>query len=77
MTETDFVGLDIGDTEAPIYPPKQAMIRELHFSAIDGLRYYPTKETEELLSLFTASKDSDICSAAKRTLKSISRKRKT
>lgn len=77
LTETDFVGLDIGDTEAPIYPPKQAMIRELRFSAIDGLRYYPTKETEELLSLFTASKDSDICSAAKRTLKSISRKRKT
>lgn len=28
LTETDFVGLDIGDTEAPIYPPKQAMIRD-------------------------------------------------
>lgn len=43
--------------------------RQLQFTAIDGLKYYPSSETTRIIQQYMASSDSDIRMAAKRTLK--------
>lgn len=48
--------------------------RELQFTAINGLRYYPSKETYDTIVSFLDSSDEDICAAARKTLKSLERK---
>lgn len=50
------------------YPPLSFIRRELKFTAIDSLKYYPSKNTFELIRNCTKDSDKDICSAAKKTL---------
>lgn len=49
------------------------MKRELTFTAIDGLQYYPSKEAIDVIKSFASSKDNDIRSAAKKTLKKMTK----
>jgi hypothetical protein len=49
--------------------------RQLMFSAIYGLRYFPSPEVEEIIKSFTESADKDIVAAAKKTMKVLEKKR--
>lgn len=62
---------DVGiyDSEQPYFPSLEFMKRELKFMAIDGLKYYPSAEAKDIITSLAASTDKDIKSAAKRTLK--------
>ena len=62
---------DVGlkDSEKPYFPSLDYIKRELIFTAIDGLKYYPSPEVRDVITSFEASADKDIQSAAKRTLK--------
>lgn len=59
--------------------PRQQRIahirRELQFTAISGLKYYPTPETEQVLLEFTKSPDKDIVLAAGKSLKTLEKKK--
>ena len=65
-----FSAQDFGiyDSEEPYFPPLEFMKRELLFTAINGLKYYPSPEVREIITSLAASADKDIKSAAKRTL---------
>lgn len=58
-------------SDVPFYPPLEFIKRELRFTAIDGLKYYPSSEVIGIIKSFTASADKDIRTAAKRTLKAL------
>lgn len=73
LSEKDFIELDVENCGTQTYPPKEFMVRELRFSAINGLKYYPSQETKILLEPFAVDENKDIQSAAKRTLKAISK----
>lgn len=51
------------------YPPLEHMKRELKFTAIERLKYYPSEETTDIITSFASSEDKDIKAVAKRTLK--------
>ena len=57
------------DDEALSYPPLDYMKRELVFTAIDGLKYYPSEEVRDIITSFATNADKSISAAAKRTLK--------
>lgn len=57
------------DTDEKFYPPLAWMKRELRFTAIHGLRYYPTADTIALIEPYVADVDSSVRAAAKKTLK--------
>lgn len=71
-----FSAQDVGiyDSEQPYFPPLEFMRRELTFTAINGLKYYPSAETMNVITSFAASADKDIRLAAKRTLKVLTMK---
>lgn len=62
---------DIGicDDGKIYFPPLEFIKRELKFTAIEGLKNYPSAETIDVITSLTASMDNDIKTAAKRTLK--------
>ena len=65
-----FSAQDVGiyDIEQPYFPSLEFMRRELLFTAINGLKYYPSAEAIDVITSLTTSPDKDIKSAAKRTL---------
>lgn len=67
---------DVGiqeDTNQLFYPSLEFIIRELKFTAIDGLKHFPSPETRTLIAALADSTDKDIRSAAKRTLTTLMR----
>ncbi|MGN1155745.1 MAG: hypothetical protein ACI4TK_06175 [Agathobacter sp.] len=64
---------DVGayNGEQACLPPLDFMKRELKFTAIEGLKYYPSAETTDVITFLAASADKDIEAAAKRTLKAL------
>lgn len=70
-----FSAQDVGiyDSEKPYFPPLEFMKRELIFTAIAGLKYYPSAEVREIIVSFANSADKDIKSAAKRTLMALTK----
>ena len=69
-----FSAQDVGiyDSE-PYFPSFEFMKRELTFTAIDGLKYYPSAEVMEIITSFANSTDKDIKSAAERTLTALTK----
>lgn len=65
-----FSAQDVGiyDDKQQYFPPLEFMKRELTFTAIYGLKYYPSEEVKSVITSLAASADKDIESAAKRTL---------
>ena len=65
-----FSAQDVGiyDSEQPYFPSLEFMKRELTFTAIDGLKYYPSAEVRSIITSLATSADKDIKLAAKRTL---------
>lgn len=65
-----FSAEDVGiyDSAQPYFPPFETIKRELIFTAIAGLKYYPSDEVKKIITSFINSTDEDIKSAAKRTL---------
>lgn len=65
-----FSAQDVGiyDSEQPYFPSLEFMKRELTFTAIDGLKYYPSAEVRGIIASLATSADKDIKLAAKRTL---------
>ena len=65
-----FSAHDIGicDDKQPCFPPLEFMKREVMFTAIYGLKYYPSEEVRNVITSLAISADKDIQSAAKRTL---------
>ena len=51
------------------YPPLSFIRRELKFTAIDSLKYYPSENTIKLIKSCMNDSDKDICSAAKKTFR--------
>lgn len=60
--------VSIYDSKQPYFPPLEFIKRELKFTAIDGLKYYPSAESTEIVTAFATSTDKAIKAAAKRTL---------
>lgn len=56
------------------YPSIESIKRELKFTALDGLKYYPTYETIEIVKQHTLNSDQDIKMVAKKTLKILEKK---
>ena len=44
-------------------------LRDIQFTAIAGLKYYPSEETKSIIRELSANHDKDIQSAAKKVLK--------
>ena len=66
----DDIGLEAN--EYTYFPPYPYICRELKFTAIYGLMYYPSKETVDALSNYLCDSDADIRSAANRAYKKVS-----
>ena len=71
-----FSDQDVGiyDSENPYFPPYEGMKRELTFTAIDGLKYYPSAEVREIITSFANSTDKDIKAAAEQTLTALNKR---
>ena len=65
-----FSAYDVGicDDKQQYFPSVEFMKRELTFTAIYGLKYYPSEEVRDIIASLETSADKDIKSAAKRTL---------
>lgn len=61
------------NSEDPCYPSLEFMRRELKFTAIEGLKYYPSGEVRGVIAALATGTDEDICAAAKGTLRIITR----
>lgn len=70
-----FSAQDVGiyDNGQQFFPPLEFMRRELIFTAIEGLKYYPSADVKEIITSFANSTDKDIKSAAKRTLTALTK----
>ena len=70
-----FSAQDVGicDSEQPYFPSLESMKRELTFTAINRLKYYPSAETLNVITSFLSSPDKDIKLATKRTLSALPR----
>lgn len=51
------------------FPPLEFIRRELKFTAIEGLKYYPSEETIRLIASLAAGADKSIKTAVNKTLK--------
>lgn len=58
------------------YPPLEFIRRELKFTAIEGLKYYPSQETTDVITSLLGSGDKDIEAAVKKILKYLAKKAK-
>ena len=65
-----FSAYDVGiyDDKQQYFPSFEFMKRELTFTAIYGLKYYPSEEASNIIMSLATSTDKDIKLAAKRTL---------
>lgn len=61
----------ISDDGKIYFPSLEFINRELKFTAIEGLKNYPSTETIDIISSLTNSADNDIKAAAKKTLKAL------
>lgn len=70
-----FTGQDVGFDEMTARNCEllEFMKRELRFTAIHGLKYYPSAEVMDIITSFASSTDRDIQLAAKRTLKTLTK----
>ena len=68
--EDSFSAYDVGiyDDKQQYFPSFEFMKRELTFTAIYGLKYYPSEEVSNIIMSLATSTDKDIKLAAKRTL---------
>lgn len=64
---------DIDDSEQPYFPPLECMKRELIFTAINGLKYYPSAEVIDVITSLATSADKDIRLMAKRILRALTK----
>ena len=66
---------DVGihNSEIKYFPSFAFIKRQLRFSGIQGLKYYPSNEIIDIITGYTFDKDSDIAIAAKKTLKALKR----
>ncbi len=73
--DDSFSAQDVGifDGEQQYFPSFEFIKRELKFTAINGLKYYPTEEVRSIVASLANSADKDIESAAKRTLKALTK----
>lgn len=69
-TNDSFSAQDVGiyDSEQLYFPSLEVMKRELIFTAIAGLKYYPSAEVMGIITSLATNTDEDIKLAAKRTL---------
>lgn len=61
------VGID--NIEKPYYPSFESIKRDLIFTAIEGLKYYSSEETVNIIKVFADDPDQDIKMAAQKSLK--------
>lgn len=63
---------DVGliDKNANSYPSIEFIMRELRFTAIAGLKYFPSPQVRDIIKGLAADTDRDISMAAKKTLRS-------
>lgn len=66
----------IEESEKKIYPSLEFIKRELKFTALAGLKYYPTKEVVETILQYVDDVDEDLRIVAKKTLKVLEKKMK-
>lgn len=66
---------DVGihDGEQLYFPSVESIKRELIFTAINGLKYYPSAEVTDVITSLTSSSDKDIKLAAKRSLMALTK----
>lgn len=53
------------------FPPFSFMRKELRFTAINGLKYYPSEETLDALNVCVSDLDADIRTAARKVIKKL------
>lgn len=74
LSDSNLTARDVGINEIDDFkPPLSFISRELMFTAIDALKHYPSDRVAKLISQYATNPDPDICVAAKRTLKKLSR----
>ena len=68
-----FSAQDVGiyDSGKPYFPSFEYMKRELIFTAVAGLKYYPASDTKARIEAFMNSEDQDLLAAAERTWKAM------
>ena len=73
--EDSFSAQDVGiyDDRQPYFPSLESMKRELTFTAINGLKYYPSVETMDVITAFASGADNDMRSAAERVLSALTK----
>lgn len=73
--DNSFSAQDVGifDGEQQHFPSLEFIKRELKFTAINGLKYYPSEEVRNIVASLANSADKDIELAAKRTLKALTK----
>ncbi len=66
---------DVGihDGEQVFFTSVESIKRELTFTAINGLKYYPSAEVTDVITSLTSSSDKDIKLAAKRSLMALTK----
>lgn len=69
LSDNNITEKDVGfqDNCDKCYPLISFINRELRFTAIHGLKYYPSKNTEEIIKRYTTNSDQDVRDAAKKT----------
>lgn len=72
-SENNITAHDIGlmESEEEYFPPLSFIKRELRFTAIESLKYYPSLEIYEIIKKYTDESDCDIRAIAKKTLRQI------
>lgn len=64
----------IEENEKKFYPSLESIKRELKFTALDGLKYYPTDDVFKIVQKYTGDADDDIGMLAKKSLKVLEKK---
>lgn len=74
-TSDSITAQDVGicDDGKAYFPPLNFIKRELKFTAIEGLKNYPSEETINVIASLATSVDDDIKAAAKKTLKALTK----
>lgn len=72
MITNDSIGIY---TDGNYYPSLENIKRQLKFTAIGGLKYYPTDEIIDIINGYTNNEDKDIAKAAKKSLEYIEKKK--
>lgn len=67
--------VDLNDKHGTFYPSLATIKRELKFTAIAGLKYYPSTDIIELIEKYAFDSDRDISVAAQKTLKRLQKRK--